>query len=223
MIRATTFAFLRELADNDTREWFEDHRADYDTVMDNLAETAETIIARVDESEKGFAAANPDPRAAISRIHRDMRFAKPGKSKFKPDFFVSFHPTTASAGIAGYYLHIEPGNVYAGGGSFTPDPASLGRIRTRMSASYSRWTAVAESTEMTAMFPHGLTAPETLKIAPQGFDPADPAIEYLRMKGYCANRPLTMKRIQAQESVGDVVETFATVRPLVEYLNDAAQ
>jgi AcrR family transcriptional regulator len=63
-----------------------------------------------------------------------MRFAKPGRSKYKPDFFLSFHASTRGAGIAGFYLHIEPGNVYAGGGSFTPDPASLEKIRTRMSA-----------------------------------------------------------------------------------------
>lgn len=222
MISAKTFDFLHDIAEHNTKEWFEANRGAYTDVLANLTDVAESVIIGFDQVNAGFAAANPDPRATISRIHRDMRFAKAGKPRFKSDFFLAFK-AAAPSGIAGYYLHIEPGNVFSGGGAFTPQRPELTRIRDRLASSYEGWLAVVESAAMAEMFPHGLTSPENLKVAPQGYDPGDPAIEYLRMKGYCANRPMTMKRVEEPEALADVVETFSTVRPLVDYLNSAAR
>jgi uncharacterized protein (TIGR02453 family) len=223
MIDATTFAFLRGITEHNTKEWFEDNRDAYTDVLANLTDVSQALITEFGKVHPGFAAANPTPRAALSRIHRDMRFAKPGKPRYKSDFFLTFKAPADSPAVAGFYLHVEPDNVYSGGGAFTPQRPELTRIRKRLAGSYDTWLAVVESKPMTTMFPDGLTSPENLKIAPQGYDPEDPAIEYLRMKGYCANNPMTMARAQQPESVGDVVETFSTVRPLVDYLNEAAR
>jgi uncharacterized protein (TIGR02453 family) len=223
VIDAKTFDFLHDITENNTKEWFEGHRAAYNDVLANLTDVSLALISGFDKENVGFAAANPDPRRTISRIHRDMRFAKPGKPRFKSEFFLMFKAPAAAPAIAGFYLHVEPGNVYFGGGAFTPQRPELTRIRKRLSNSYEKWLAVVESEPMKRMFPHGLTSPGNVKIAPQGYDPDDPAIEYLRMKGYCANRPMTMARVQESDSITDVVETFRTVRPLVDYLNEAAR
>lgn len=223
VIDAKTFDFLHDITENNTKEWFEGHRAAYNDVLANLTDVSLALISGFDKENVGFAAANPDPRRTISRIHRDMRFAKPGKPRFKSEFFLMFKAPAAAPAIAGFYLHVEPGNVYFGGGAFTPQRPELTRIRKRLSNSYEKWLAVVESEPMKRMFPHGLTSPGNVKIAPQGYDSDDPAIEYLRMKGYCANRPMTMARVQESDSITDVVETFRTVRPLVDYLNEAAR
>lgn len=223
VIDAKTFDFLHDITENNTKEWFEENRGAYNDVLTNLTDVSSALIADFDKENAGFAAANPDPRRTISRIHRDMRFAKPRKPRFKSDFFLAFKAPAAAPAIAGYYLHIESGNVYSGGGAFTPQRPELTRIRKRMAGAYEKWLAAVESKPMTRMFPDGLTSPGNLKIAPQGYDPDDPAIEYLRMKGYCANRPMTMSRVQESDSTADVVETFRTVRPLVDYLNEAAR
>jgi uncharacterized protein (TIGR02453 family) len=222
MIDAKTFDFLTDITENNTKEWFEDHRDAYNDVLANLTSVAEAVIAAYDAESPGFANANPNPRATISRIYRDLRFAKPGKPRYKSDFFLTFKPAGDPL-VAGYYLHVEPGNVYSGGGAFTPQRPELNRIRERLAGSYEKWLSVVESTPMQTMFPHGLTSPEDLKIAPKGYDPEDPAIAYLRMKGYCANRPMTMARSKQAAALGDVIESFVTVRPLVEYLNDAVR
>ena len=221
MIHASTFEYLDDLGAHDTKEWFDAHRARYNAVLQNLADTAEAVIAEVGATDRTFARANPDPRATISRIHRDMRFAKDGRSKYKTDFFLMFK--AAPTAIAGYYLHIERDNVYAGGGSFTPQPGELDRIRQSIQQRYDRWLAVVETPAMTHTFPHGLTSPETLKIAPKGYDPHDPAIEYLRRKGFCANHALSMALIQRTDALADITQTFTTVRPLVDDLNAATK
>lgn len=221
MIHASTFEYLDDLGAHDTKDWFDAHRTRYNAVLQNLADVAEAIIAEVGATDLPFAQANPDPRATISRIHRDMRFAKDGRSKYKTDFFLIFKAPPTS--IAGYYLHVERDNVYAGGGAFTPQPGELDRIRQSIQQGYDRWLAVVGSPDMTRTFPDGLTSPETLKIAPKGYDPRDPAIEYLRRKGFCANHALSMAQIQRTDALADITHTFATVRPLVEYLNAATK
>jgi len=223
MIHSMTFDFLHNLAQNNTKKWFDKHRRDYDLAITNLTDMAQALISAYDQKDSGFAKANPDPRATISRIYRDMRFAKAGAPPFKPDFFLSFSTNSNGPAVADFYVHVQPGNVYSGGGAYLPTAPELRRIRQSLAGAYDEWLAVAESPAMKTMFPEGLTGPVSLKTAPRGFSSDDPAIKYLRMKGYCANRPMTTERAEQPESTVDVIDTFTTVRPLVDYLNSAAE
>ena len=73
-----------------------------------------------------------------------------------------------------YFIHVEPGSCYAGGGMFTPTPAQLGHIRDRIAHSYKAWTGIVESAALRKLIPDGLTAPSTLKSMPAGYDTAHP-------------------------------------------------
>ena len=147
-----------------------------------------------------------------------MRFGT-GKPPYKSEVFIMLNGVGEAQSSASYYLHIEPGNVYAGGGIFVTEPKVLNHIRGRISSSYDAWLSVAESPAMQRMFPKGLTAPDSVKVAPHGYDVYDPAIQYLRMKGFCANRPLTRKQVEQDGGLDDVVQTFLTVKPMVDFIN----
>lgn len=220
MIEKYTFDFLKGIAAHNDKEWFEDHRDDYERAKANLVDVAGRLIGAASRFDPKVANANAEPTKCVTRINRDMRFAK-GKPPYKTDLFVMLNSVGDYQGSASYYLHVEPGGCYAGGGIFTTEPKALDHIRKRIAASVPKWTGVVESCEMRAMFPNGLTSPGELKRAPQGYDPDHLAIEYLRMKGFCANRKLTNKQLQDEDALDAVVETFKAAQPLVGYLNDA--
>jgi len=222
MIDRSTYDYLAQLEKNNSKDWFEAHRDAYDAMRENLVDVAQELIAAASDFDPRVRDANPDPTRCVSRTHRDMRFTKGNKPPYKTDAFISLNSVGGATSSAGYYFHVERGNTYAGGGVFTTDPPLLDDVRRRISDRYDRWLSIVESDEMKAAFPDGLTAPETLKVAPHGYDAENPAIEYLRMKGFCANHPLPMSRAQSENARDEVVDVFRTVRPLVDFINVSA-
>lgn len=220
MIQTTTFAFLEGIAAHNNKAWLDTHREDYAAAKADVTEAARVLIERADEFDTKVARANDDPARCISRLNRDMRFPK-GKLPYKTEFFISLGVGELQSS-AFYYVHVEPGRCYAGGGIFITQPGPLGRVRDRIVAQTDRWDAVMQAAGMRTLFPDGLTSPETLKQAPRGYDAGHKAIAYLRMKGFCANRPLTNTPMQADEAFDEVVRTFKAARPLVDFINEAA-
>src|SRR5450755_1127772 len=77
---AASFRFLRGLAKNNNKTWFESHRADYETaVREPMRELVEEIDARM----RRFAPEiGGDPKRSMFRINRDIRFSS-DKSPYK--------------------------------------------------------------------------------------------------------------------------------------------
>lgn len=221
MISDATLSYLRELEANNTKAWFEEHREVYETFRAEMTGVAGDLIALANEMDPAIGRANPDPSRCVTRTHRDMRFAV-GKPPYKPEVFVMLNSVGDFQASASYYVHIEPGNLYAGGGVFRTERGVLDDLRERISKSPEKWREVVESPAMRKVFPEGLTSPDTLKVAPRGYSPEAPAIEYLRMTGFCANRSLTRKTVQGPEATKTILETFQTVKPMVDYLNKSA-
>jgi uncharacterized protein (TIGR02453 family) len=87
--------------------------------------------------------------------------------------------------LAGYFLNIEPGHSFLGAGIYMPENKVLNDIRTAIQANFSTWKKiVTAATPLTTHFADGVKASGKLKKVPRGFDETDPAIEYLRYKGF---------------------------------------
>ncbi len=126
MLSTHSFAFRRNLAANNTKAWFEEHRANYDELHAELTEAAGELLGRSASFDKDLPADALDPAGCVSRIHRDMRFAQ-GKPLFKTDQFIMLNAAgTGDQNTSSYYVHVEPGRCYAGGGMFTPSPLRAG-------------------------------------------------------------------------------------------------
>ncbi|MGP7795650.1 DUF2461 domain-containing protein [Sphingomonas sp. CLY1604] len=222
MIAAKTLTFLRELDDNNSKEWVDSNRDAYEAAIEDLTRMAARLIGAADQYDERIAGNAIDPRHAVSRLHRDMRFQK-GKPPYKTDWFVTIGEDAQSRGPAGYYVHVQPGHCYAGGGVYTPPAPLLGKIRGRISQRYDEWRGIVEDEHLLGLIKGGLTSPAELKTMPRGFDADDPAAPYLRMKGFCANRPLTHAQIESDEGYALTIEAFKTARPLVDFINEAGR
>ena len=97
--------FFRRLHDDNTREWFDAHRAEWIRVKGRFADFTGQLI-------EGIASFDPEvrglrPQDCTYRIARDTRFS-PDKSPYKTYIGAYIAPKGKKSGFAGYYFHIEP-------------------------------------------------------------------------------------------------------------------
>ena len=123
------YDFLRRLAANNDRAWFQANRAEYDELRALWAEDIDRIIRRMTLWEPGMA--TQTARTAAYRINRDIRFS-PDKSPYKTFFSAAFSPFGRKSERAGYYLEMSPfaerhPGVY--GGLWCVDRPVLNKLR----------------------------------------------------------------------------------------------
>jgi uncharacterized protein (TIGR02453 family) len=117
-----TFRFLKELAQNNNKQWFQQNKHRYDDyVKDPAMRFITDFGARLFKISRHFTA---DPRpvgGSMFRIYKDARFSH-DKSPYKINTGIQFrHHQGKDAHTPGFYLHLEPGNVFAGVGIWHPD------------------------------------------------------------------------------------------------------
>ena len=214
------FGFLEELKENNTREWF---HANKDRYREVVQEPMLRFISDFAEPLHGISpnfAADPRPSGgSMFRIYRDVRFSK-DKSPYKTHAAAQFrHRAGRDAHAPGFYLHLEPGNVFAGAGSWHPERNTLDRIRTAIVEDPSRWQSVAGDPNLVA---HHELAGESLKRAPRGYDPDHPLIDDLKRKDFiCVERFSQAKACKAG-FIDEIAESFSAAAPFVRFLTEAA-
>lgn len=222
--------FLGDLARNNRREWFEEHRGEYETAL--LA----PLRALVDEMDARLATRAPefvgDRRRSIFRIHRDVRFS-PDKRPYKTNAGVwLFHRDAGrtkglhdSVAAAGFYCHLEPGACFVGGGLWMPPPPALRRIREAIvadAAGEGRLESILKARAFRREMGVLDEDPGTmLTRLPRGFAPDTPGATWLRYKSFTATTPLTDREATTPELVERFDRACATLLPLVRWLNSA--
>ncbi len=210
-----TFRFLRDLKVNNERAWFTEHKPDYEEHVRapalRLIEDFAPLLAKIGPR---FTAS---PRS-LYRIHRDTRFAR-DKSPYKTHVGLHFrHESARDAHAPGYYLHVEPGNVFAGVGIWHPDSATLRRIREHIVEHPDDWKRAARSRGFKSVFQ---LAGDRLSRPPRGFDRDHPLIEDLQWKDYVGMANLDERFVRGARVPQDMAVIFSPGMPFVRFLCDA--
>lgn len=173
--------FLRELRENNNREWFQENKSRYQQLKNEFEGLVDEMIAKIalwDEEVVHLKA-----KDCVYRIYRDVRFS-PDKSPYKTHFgayICGFRGR--NSGRCGYYLHLEPGGSLLGGGCYCPEPALLKRLRQDIYDNIEEFTSIIREPEFAAEFPV-IGAEGKLKKVPAPF-PADfPAADLLKNRNY---------------------------------------
>src|SRR5882757_5789661 len=105
MIQRHTFDFLKELVENNNREWFQANKERYEEARENMiAFTVEWLkeLHKIDPSIDDAL----DPKKCVMRIYRDIRFSK-NKAPYKNHFGISIPTKGIKAGRTEYFLLIS--------------------------------------------------------------------------------------------------------------------
>jgi uncharacterized protein (TIGR02453 family) len=215
------FAFLRELAANNDREWFAANRARYvDDVQEPALAFVEDVGLRLPDVSRHFVADARTTGGSLFRIYRDVRFSK-DKSPYKTHTGIQFrHARARDAHAPGIYLHLEPGNVFAACGIWHPDSQALHAIRTAIAARPARWQDIVEGPAFSRRFRLG---GDTLKRPPAGFDRDHPLIDDLKRKDFIAIAGLTESDVTAGGFLDRFLALCADAGDFMRFLCDSAR
>jgi uncharacterized protein (TIGR02453 family) len=211
-----TFSFLRTLARNNNRPWFQDHSADYERHVREpfltLIADLQTPLARISTHLRA------DPRksgGSLFRVHRDTRFANdktPYKAWAGARFF---HERRREIEAPSFYLHIAPKDCFAGGGIWHPEPATLKRIRDFLVDNPAAWKRATRSKTFREHFSFW---GESLSRPPRGYDPQHELIDDLKRRNFAAGEELTEAIACSSELLPAVTATFKRLAPTIDYL-----
>ena len=209
MLPKTTLDFLEKLQENNNREWFAENKKKFDAEQKKVKtffNEIGTLLGKVDSIE----------RIQIFRIYRDVRFSK-NKLPYKNHFSVGFSRTKPKL-RGGYYLHIEPGASFVGGGFWEPNKEDLFRIRKEIELDASELRQIINQSTFKEYF--GTLEGEELKTAPRDFDKMHPDIDLIRKKQFLVTRSFSDKEVLSPDFKNEVVETFKAMRPFFDYMSD---
>jgi len=209
-----TLAFLRALKRHNDRAWFHARKPEYER---HVQAPMRQVIERLGHEFQSFAPEQmADPKRSLYRIWRDTRFSD-DKRPLKTHVAAVFpHRRGTRHTSAGFYLEVSAGWVFAGGGLYMPDPASLHRIRERIAESPATFRALARPLARLG----GLQG-ETLTRVPRGFAPDHPAAEDLKRKQFLAFKEWPPDLMIERRFWSELLPVFRAIAPLVTYLNEA--
>lgn len=214
-----TFAFLRDLAANNDREWFAEHKDRYiEKVQEPALEFITDFGPRLAKISPHFTADARVVGGSLFRIQRDTRFSK-DKTPYKENTGVQFrHEAARDAHAPGYYLHIEPSGCFMGVGLWRPETAVAYRIRQHIADNPQEWKRAAQGKAFRETFS---LAGDSLVNPPKGHDQNHPLIEDLKRKDFIASAPLSQKAITADTFIDEFTRLARTATPFMRFLCDA--
>ena len=219
MFPQETISFLQELAGNNTREWFNANKERYEK---QVRTPALDFIATMEPAIKGISpyidSSARKVGGSLMRVHRDTRFGK-DKTPYKTNIGIQFrHVRGKDVHAPGFYLHIEPGDVFIGAGIWRPDSNHLHAIRLLIDEHPKEWKALKKKVLAKGDFK---LSGESLKRAPKGFTPDHPDIEDLNRKDFIAIKNLPPESIHEKDFHKLIARQFKSTAPLMKFLCDA--
>lgn len=209
MIQKSTLEFLKQVRENNHKEWFHAHKDQYLAAKANVEDF-------IHEVELGLNQTDVIEMHKLYRIYRDVRFSK-DKTPYKT-YISGFFRRAGAERRGGYFFSIEPGNSVAGGGFYGPNKEDLKRIRKEFEMDGDSIRKIINAPEFVNTF--GELKGDGVKTAPQGFSKDHPNIDLIRKKQFYAMRSFTDKEVLSSGFVDLVVDSYQAIRPFFDYMSE---
>ena len=160
------FTFFKNLAKNNNKEWFHANKGAYET---SCRDTLKALTVALDP---------PFGADRLTRINRDMRFARDKSAPYR---------THISTAVRGNYVSLSADGLYVGTGIYMPDGSTLRRLREAIAADAPGRRLAAL---VVALRRKGYTVDthESVAGVPRGFSADHPRLDLLRMKDIHAGK-----------------------------------
>lgn len=219
MLQLSTLKFLKELRKNNNKPWFDAHRKEYEAAKSDFASFIQAVIDKHSKSDptiKSIVA-----KDCMFRINRDIRFSK-DKSPYKTNMGAYINRGGKKSLFGGYYFHCEPGQCFVGGGLWMPMPPELSKVRQEIDYNFAAFKKIITSKKFKAVYKDLSHDPEyVLSRVPKGYEPDNPAAEYLKMKSFVSMTSLKDSELTSKGLVKKTTAAFEALQPLIEFINEA--
>ena len=226
--------YLRQLAKNNNRQWFQEHRQEYDAVRADFEQGVEQAIRRIITFDPSVL--HLTVKDCTYRFYRDTRFSN-DKSPYKNHLgaYIAAHGKKALHG--GYYLHLEPGHCMVACGNYWLPTNILTSCRNEIMANTEEWLRCVRSEAFLKYFgnpePKSFTTPtdvsswdqpqgfglERLKTCPSGFPRDWPYVDYLRQKDYCCWHQVPDDFYQGNDWLDAIEPMLRAAKPMMDMMN----
>lgn len=210
--------YLWELSKNNNREWYHEHKEDYKEANARFEELVQAFILEIGKFDSSILHNNP--KDLTFKLVRDTRFSH-DKSPYNPAFRAHISSGGKLPVPVGYYIMLKPGGQsFLGGGLFADifkDATVM--VRDYITKNSEEWDRIIHEPEFRKFFTVQGTA---LKNVPSGYDKEHPQAEYLKMKSWYLEYPITDEELQDGDKLfTKAVKVFETMKPFNDYLNQA--
>lgn len=222
MLQPSTLQFLRSLAKNNNKVWFDAHRDQYIHAKSDFENFVAGLIKKTAEFDSDIK--DLQPKDCMFRINRDIRFSK-NKTPYKTNLAASLDRGGKKSIYAGYYFHAEPGNKsFIAGGIWMPMAPELKKIRQEIDYCFNEFKSILDNKAFISEYKE-LEHTSDIKLTnlPRGYDKDNPAAEYLKYKSLIASKPLSDEELTGNRLTSKTVKTFKAIMPLIKFINKALE
>ena len=214
IITQETLNFFKQIEDNNNKLWFENNRPLYEAAKTNYLKFIEILLPKIRYIDK---IVDKDLKKFASRIYRDVRFSK-NKSPYKNNIS-SLIERELDYKKCPFYIHIQPGGSFIGGGVYQPEPALLKRVRQEIDYNSSELHKIIGKPSFKDMF--GEITGDSLIRPPKGYDENNPNIELLKLKNYIVHKTFTDEEVMSPDFADKIAEIYREALPFFEFLDIA--
>lgn len=208
------FQFLKNLAANNNREWFNEHRDEYETARTEFENLLAAVISRIglfDESIRGV-----QVKDCTYRIYRDTRFSS-DKTPYKIHFGGYINAKGKKSNHCGYYVHLQNDSCMLAGGSLCLPSDILKAVRQSIYDNIDEYRAIVEDPSFKKYFP--VVGEDFLKTAPKGFPKDFKYIDYLKPKEFTCAHLVPDTFFFAPDLMEKVEDVFRQFKRFSDFIN----
>jgi uncharacterized protein (TIGR02453 family) len=212
----TTLKFLKQLAKNNKKEWFDANRKTYEASKTEFEAIVKSVIDKSMVFDNKLAGL--EAKKCLFRINKDVRFSK-DKSPYKLNMGASINPGGKKSEIPGYYIHMEPGKCFLAGGSYQPMPEVLAAIRQEIDYNATEFRKILNAKDFKTYFKE-LEQDNKLKTAPKGYDKDHPEIDLLQHRNFIMVHYLKDEDVLNKNFPAYAAKVFKAMLPMNEFLRN---
>lgn len=221
MLSKNTLQFLQQLKKNNNRDWFEKNRKQYEAAKADYMQLVENVLTGLKKIDGSLA--ELQPKQCVFRINRDVRFSA-DKSPYKTNMGAGFSKGGKAMNFAGYYFHCEPGQNFVGGGLWMPDASNLKKVRQEIDYNYQEFNSIVTNKNFVKLYKKLEDSKEYILVRPpKGYDEANPAIQFLKLKSFTAGAAITDAELVDKNLTKTILTHFEAIKPLLNFLNRALE
>jgi uncharacterized protein (TIGR02453 family) len=211
--RPAAFEFFAGLRANNDPAWFKPRKDVYEAEV--LAPFRGLIMALTEALRETGIPLVGDPKHAIFRIYRDVRFS-PDKRLYKTHAGAVLTRSGNKRDPGLLYLHLAPGESMAAAGFWHPSPDQLTRLRRAILADPDGFLRLAADLDRAR---HPIASDERLSRPPRGFEAAKgtPIADHVCWKSFTTHMRLDDADMQSAGVIDRIVGFARRVMPFLDW------